>query len=128
MTEWPATIDSRCHDAVIFDLDCVIAETAADAVEVLDSTVLLLRRLRDLGIATAVYSSSQDCAQVLRGAGIDEFGSILVDKGIAGKLGPAVLAETASRLRVSAGRCVIIARNQAAVRTAATAASASSLV
>ena len=80
MTEWPATIDSRCHDAVIFDLDCVIAETAADAVEVLDSTVLLLRRLRDLGIATAIYSSSQECAQVLRGAGIDDLAVFLSTK------------------------------------------------
>ena len=93
MTEWPATIDRRYHDAVILGLDSVVTETIPGAVEALDSTVPLLRRLRDVGVATAVYSSTRDCAQLLRAAGIDE----LVDIG---EPGLAVLTETARRLGV----------------------------
>jgi alpha,alpha-trehalase len=116
VTEWPATIDRRYYDAVIFNLDCVVTMTAPDAVEALDSTVPLLRRLQDVGVATAIYSRSQDCAQVLRAAGIDELVSVLVDEETAGKLDPAVLAETASRLGVRPVRCIVIERDQAGVR------------
>lgn len=116
MTERPAAIDRRYHDAVIFDLDCVVAVPAPDAVEALDSTVPLLRRLQDAGIATAIYSRSKDCAQVVRAAGIDELISVLVDEETAGKLDPAVLAETASRLGVRPVRCVVIERDQAGVK------------
>ena len=116
MTEWPATIDRRYHDAVILDLDCVVSETAPDTVETLDSTVPLLRRLREVGVATAIYSTSRHCAQVLRAAGIGELVSIFFDEvETAGKLHPAILAETASRLGAHPVRCVVIERNQAGV-------------
>lgn len=95
---------------MIFELDCVVTVTAPDAVEALDSAVPLLRRLRDVGVATAIYSHSQDCAQVLRAAGIDELVSVLFDEEAAGKLDPAVLAETASRLGARPVRCVAIER------------------
>jgi len=47
VSEWPATIDRRYHDAVILDLCCVVAETESGATgtfESRESTVPLLRR------------------------------------------------------------------------------------
>src|SRR6202008_1064741 len=79
VTEWPVTIDKRYHDAVILDLDSVVAETAPGAVQARDATVPLLRRLQDVGVATAVHSSTRDCAQLLCSAGIDELVSVVVD-------------------------------------------------
>jgi alpha,alpha-trehalase len=116
VTEWPAIIDTRYHDAVILNLDCMVAETAPDAVEALDSAIPLLRRLRDVGVATAVYSDSQDCAQILRSAKIDELVSVLVDEETGQKLDPVILSEAARRLGVRPVRCVVIERDQAGVR------------
>ena len=112
VTEWPATIDRRYHDAVILGIDSVVTETAPGAAEALDSTVPLLRRLTDVGIATAIYSSTRDCAQVLRAAGIDELVSLRVDVV---EPDPAVLTETAGRLGVRPVRCVVIDRDQAGI-------------
>jgi alpha,alpha-trehalase len=103
VTDWPATIDRRYHDAVILGLDSVVIETAPGVVEARDSTVPLLRRLRDVGVATAVYSSTRDCAQVLRAAGIDELVSVVADE--AGNVGG-----------VRPVRCVVIDRDEAGVR------------
>ncbi len=117
MTEWPATIDRRYHDAVLLGLDSVITETASGAVEARDSAVPLLRRLRDVGVATAVYSSTRDCAQALRAAGIGELVGVLAD-GLetVGEPDPAVLTEAASRLGVRPVRSVVIDRDAAGVR------------
>ena len=112
VTEWPATIDRRYHDAVILGIDSVVTETAPGAAEALDSTVPLLRRLTDVGIATAIYSSTRDCAQVLRAAGIDELVNLRVDVV---EPVPEVLTETASRLGVRPVRCVVIDRDQAGI-------------
>ena len=117
MTEWPATIDRRYHDAVILGLDSVVNETAPGVFEARDSTVPLLRRLQDVGAATAVYSSTRDCAQVLRAAGIDELVSVLLGQAeIAEGLDAGALAETARRLRILPVRCVLIDREQAVLR------------
>jgi alpha,alpha-trehalase len=43
-----------------------------DGVPVFDSTVVLVRQLRDFGIGVAVYSSSRNCADVLIAGGIDD--------------------------------------------------------
>ncbi len=117
MTEWPATIDRRYHDAVILGLDSVVAETAPGVVEARDSTVPLLRRLRDVGAATAVYSSTRDCAHVLRTAGIDDLVSVVLGEAdLVEKLDAPALAEAARRLRVLAVRCVVIGRDQAVLK------------
>jgi alpha,alpha-trehalase len=98
MTEWPTAVDRRYHDAVIFDLDGLVTETVSGGVRVFDSTVPLLRRLREVGAAAAVYSCGRNCAEVLHAAGIDEFVSMTVTETDAGeKLDPAVLIETARR-------------------------------
>jgi alpha,alpha-trehalase len=117
VTEWAATIDRRYHDAAIFDVAGVVANTASGDVRAFDSSVALLRRLRDVGVATAVYSCGRNCAQVLRAAGIDGLVSVRVDEGeTGGKFAPAVLTETATRLGVRPGRCVVIEHDHAAVR------------
>ncbi len=114
MTEWPATIDRRYHDAVILGLDCMVTETAPATVETRDSTVPLLRRLRDVGIATAIYSSTRDCAPVLHAAGIDDLVSVIVDEAVtAGKRDAAVLTETATRLGTRPIRCAVIECDEA---------------
>jgi alpha,alpha-trehalase len=116
VTEWAATVDRRYHDAVILGLDSVLTETAPGAVEACDSTVPLLRRLRDVGVATAVYSSGPDCAQAVRAAGIDDLVSLMVDEtDTAGNRDATVLTETANRLAVRPVRCVVIDRDQAGV-------------
>jgi alpha,alpha-trehalase len=113
VTEWPATIDRRYHDAVILGIDSVIAETAPGSIEAFDSAVPLLRRLREVGVATAVYSSTLGCAQALRAAGIDALVSVRVDIAEAD---PADLAETAKSLGTRPVRCVMIARDQAGIK------------
>lgn len=50
LTEWPVTIDRRYHDAVILDLDSVVTTTEPTGARTLDSSVPLLRRLRDGGV------------------------------------------------------------------------------
>jgi alpha,alpha-trehalase len=94
---------------VIFDLDGLIADTASGGVRAFDSTVPLLRRLREVGAAAGVYSCGRNCAEVLHAAGIDEFVRVTVSESEAGaKLDPAVLIETARRLGVRPDRCVVI--------------------
>jgi alpha,alpha-trehalase len=116
-TEWPATIDRRYHDAVIFGLDSVITETAPGAVATGDSTVPLLRRLRDVGIAAAVYSSTRACGQALRAVGIEDLVSVVVDNAeTAGNRDWTVVATAATRLGVRPIRCVVIECDEAGVR------------
>ena len=117
VTERRVTIDRRYHDAVILDLDSVIAETAPGAGQVRDSTVPLLRRLQDVGVATGVHSSTRDCAQLLCSAGIDDLVSVVVDAAeTVGDGDAAVLTKTAARLGVRPVRCVVIECDEAGVR------------
>lgn len=116
MTEWPATIDRRYHDAVIFDLDCMVAEGGAGAVQVCDSTVPLLRRLREVGAATAVCSTTRECATALRAAGVAELVDVLIDDDLDGKHRPAILTDMAGHLGVRPVRCVVIGRDADGVR------------
>ncbi|HTX93936.1 MAG TPA: trehalose-phosphatase [Mycobacterium sp.] len=119
MTETPATIDRRYHDAVILGLDCVVDETppaAAQAVAPRDSAVPLLRRMRELGLTTAVYSSTRDSAQVLRAAGIDELVSVVSKEAKEAGKRDAALAATAACLRVRPVRCAVIECDEAGVK------------
>lgn len=108
MTEWPVTVDGRYHDAVILGLDCVIEQTAPDVVRARDSTPVLLRRLREAGIAAAVYSSGRDCAPLLRAAGIEELVGVAVCPAESAAQGDAALTVTVARLGVRPMRCVLV--------------------
>src|ERR1700676_4807801 len=97
----PVTVDPRYHDAVVFNLGVVL--TGADDVLVVESTVDLVRKLLDVGVATAVYSSSPDCQQLVKAAGIDDLFGVCVD-GVA----ETVLLEATRRLGVRPQRSVIV--------------------
>ena len=115
----PITIDPRLHDAVIFDLDGVVTDTAG--VPVFESTIVLVRKLAEVGVATAIYSTSRNCERVLKAAGLGDLFAVRVDGvvahelGLPGKPDPAVLLEAASRLGAAPGRSVVIEDAQAGV-------------
>ncbi|MGH3524334.1 MAG: HAD-IA family hydrolase, partial [Mycobacterium sp.] len=106
-------IDPRRHDAVLFDLDAVVADTA--------STVALVRQLQQAGVRTAVFSSSRNCAAVLAASGLSDLFGVRVDGlvadelGLAGKPDPAMLVEAANRLAARPGRSVVVADAEAGV-------------
>ena len=69
-----AAIDLRRHDAVLFDLDVVMAESARA-----DTTRALVRQLQSLGVATAVFSTDRDVRPVLDAARIADVFPVRVD-------------------------------------------------
>ncbi len=92
-----------------------------EAVPALESTVDLLRKLQDAGIATAIYSPSHNCQRVLRAAGIENLFAVRVDAVIAGGLAPAGKPEPAAfseimrRLAANPNRSVLVVDTEAAV-------------
>src|SRR3954463_10911708 len=98
------TIDPRLHDAVIFDLD---------SAAVFGSMGALVRKLRETGVATGVYSSSPNCEQILKDAGLDGMFAVRVDGVMADSLGlprkpnPAVQLEVVNRLGAAPERSVV---------------------
>lgn len=77
-------------------------------------TLKLIRDLRELGVRTAVFSSSRNMEAVLRNAGALELfevrvgGEDLAALALPGKPHPALLHEAAARLGVSPGRAAVI--------------------
>lgn len=125
----PITIDPRRHDAVLFDLDGALTTDAP----LFGATVELARKLQGIGMAAAAYSSSPQCQQALKAAGIDDLFEVCID-GVAGERGtaenpdPTVLLESARRLGVRPQRCVVIESSPKAWPQDATGASGSSSV
>ncbi|MEE6139205.1 trehalose-phosphatase [Mycobacterium sp. 050128] len=97
----PVTVDPRYHDAVIFNLDAVLTDT--DGVPVLDSTINLVRKLLEAGVATAAYSLRLGGEQLLKSAGIDDLFGAFVD-GVP----TAFLAEALRRLGARPQRSVVV--------------------
>ncbi len=97
----PVTVDPRYHEAVIFNLDTVLTDT--DGGPAFESTIKLVRKLLDAGVATAVYSLRADGQQLLKAAGVDDFFGVCVD-GVP----TAVLADATRRLGVRAERSVVV--------------------
>ena len=106
----PVTVDPRYHDAVIFNLNAVLTDT--DGVPVVESTVNLVRKLLDVGIATAVHSLHPGGQQLLKAAGIDDLFGVYVD-GVPA----AALVEATRRLGVRPQRSVVV--DDASARVAA---------
>jgi alpha,alpha-trehalase len=83
-------------------------------VPVFESTVVLVRRLAEAGVATAIYSSSRNCERVLKAAGLGDLFAVRVDGvvtdalGLPGKPDPAVLLEAARRLGAVPERSAIV--------------------
>lgn len=88
---------------------------------VFDSTVALVRKLSEAGVATAVYSASRNCEQILKAAGVADLFSVRVDGVVAdalalpGKPNPAVLLEAAHRLGAVPERIVVVEDAEAGV-------------
>ena len=83
-------------------------------VEPYPGSVALVRRLREQGIRTAVVSSSNNCEQVLRAAGIFDLFEARVDGLVAsqlqlpGKPAPDTFLKAAQLLGVRPGRAVVV--------------------
>jgi alpha,alpha-trehalase len=106
----PVTIDPRYHDAAIFNLDGVVTDAG---VPVFESTVVLVRKLAEAGVATAVYSSSRNCEQVLEATGLGDLFAVRVD-GVAAD----GLLEANNRLSTAPERSVVIEDADAGVEAA----------
>ncbi len=97
----PVTIDPRRHDAVLFDLHCVVTARGGAS----DPAVALARRLRGIGADTAIFASD-DHPEAPAGVG-DLFAAHAHSA-----------AEAAGRLGVRPGRCVVVASDAAGVAVA----------
>jgi trehalose-phosphatase len=112
----PITIDPRYHDAVLFDLDGALATD----LPFFGATADLARKLKGIGVSAGAYSSSPQCQQALKAAGIDDLFGVCIE-GIAGERGtaekpnPAVLLEATHRLGIRPQRCVVMDTSSAGV-------------
>lgn len=85
----------------------------AGGVDVFDTTVRLIRELRERGVATAIVSSSKNCAAVLEAAALTDLFDERVDGthverlGLQGKPAPDMFLEAAKRLGVEPRRAVV---------------------
>ena len=99
----------------------LFAARIADGVPVFESTVGLVRRLRDTGVRVAVFSASRNCEAVLSSAGIADLfearvdGVVAAELGLPGKPDPAMLLEAARRLGARPGRAAVIEDSEAGV-------------
>ena len=100
----------------------IFRELLDAGVPVFESTVVLVRKLAEAGVATAIYSSSRNCEQVLKAAGLGDLFAVRVDGvvaealGLPGKPDPAVLLEATSRLGAAPERSVVIEDAEAGVQ------------
>lgn len=96
-----------------------IAETGVDVYE---SSLRWLRRLRERGLRTAVVSSSANCRAVLEAAGLEGLfdarvdGEVAAERGLAGKPEPDYFLEAARELGVSPERAVVVEDARSGVR------------
>lgn len=87
---------------------------ARDGVEVFEASVRLLRELRALEIRCGVASSSKNCQQILRRAGIEHLfdaqvdGMMSVELNLRGKPNPDIFLKCAELLEASVSRTVLI--------------------
>jgi alpha,alpha-trehalose phosphorylase len=94
--------------------ELVAQEIAAGHVEAFAGSVAWVRELHELGLRTAVVSSSENCRAVLAAAGIDELFDVVVDGtdarelSLPGKPAPATFLEAARRVGVEAARAVVV--------------------
>jgi beta-phosphoglucomutase family hydrolase len=86
----------------------------SDGVQVYDSTVELIHRLKNEGIRIGVASSSKNCKQVLEAAGLlDLFetrvdGEVSAELGLKGKPEPDIFTVAADNLGVTYDRAVVV--------------------
>jgi beta-phosphoglucomutase family hydrolase len=121
--EDPPTVETVCGLGNRKD-ELVKAAIDQGKVESYPDSVALVRRLRQQGIRTAVVSSSNNCEQVLRAAGILDLFELRVDGvvastlGLPGKPAPDTFLEAARMLGVSPARAVVVEDAIAGVQAA----------
>lgn len=104
-TSEQVTIDARRHDAALFDFDAMVTANGNP----FESALTLVRRLRDVGIGTGVFSADPECRGALASAGIDDlFDAVVVGDPV----------EAAACLEARTGRCVVAATGVPGVRAA----------
>ena len=102
----------------------LFAARTAEGVPVFESTVALVRRLRDAGVRVAVFSASRNCEAILSAAGIAGLfearvdGVVAAELGLAGKPEPGMLLEAARRLETRPGRTAVVEDSEAGVTAA----------
>src|SRR6516164_7274554 len=117
----PPTVETVCGLGNRKD-EMVKAAIDEGEVEPYPGSVALVGRLREQGIRTAVVSSSNNCEDVLRAAGILDLFEVRVDGlvatelGLPGKPAPDTFLEAARRLGVSPARAVAVEDAIAGVR------------
>ncbi len=90
-------------------------------VKVYSSTIRLIHELHTQNIKTAIVSSSKNCSDVLKAAGITDLFHVQVDGtdseqlGLKGKPAPDIFLQASERLNVPADRCVVVEDSLAGV-------------
>jgi alpha,alpha-trehalase len=91
----------------------VLAHLARDGVQTYEAATALIRDARARGFSTAVVSASENCAAVLRAAGLETLFDVRVDGmdvdrlGLQGKPAADTFLEAARRLWVAPARAVV---------------------
>jgi alpha,alpha-trehalase len=102
----------------------LFAAAIAGGVPVFESTVALIKRLKEAGVRVAVFSASRNCASVLESAGLTDLfearvdGVVAEELGLPGKPDPAILLEAARRIGVRPGRAAVIEDSEAGATAA----------
>ncbi len=92
-----------------------------EGVEVFPGSIAWLRELRDVGMLTAVVTSSRNCEEILEAAGIVDLfdarvdGNTAAELGLVGKPAPDIFLEAARRLKVDPVRAVVVEDSRAGV-------------
>jgi beta-phosphoglucomutase family hydrolase len=91
-----------------------LALMRSEGADVYPSTVVLIERLRTIGLKTAVVSASRNCQEILQVARLEQLFDVRVDGrdaatlGLQGKPAPDTFLEAAQRLGTSPARTVVI--------------------
>jgi HAD superfamily hydrolase (TIGR01509 family) len=105
--------------------DLVLDLIKRDGVEAYEGSVEYLHAARDAGLRRAVVSSSHNCQDVLRAAGIEELleervdGNVTDELGLHGKPAPDTFLEGARRLGVEPARAAVFEDALAGVQAGA---------
>ncbi|MGM0441969.1 MAG: HAD family hydrolase [Elusimicrobiota bacterium] len=81
----------------------------SDEIPVYESTVNLIKQLKENGIPRAVISSSKNCTYILKKLGIFELMDTVVDgnRGLEGKPSPEIFLTAAGELKISPQKCLV---------------------